>query len=145
MSDDDRKIIANELKKAFDAVSPFIQKHTAIVCPLCKNVCCINKHGYYDEDDLIFIRILGIKIPSYIPDRGDIDPCRFLREDGCSLERWMRPFRCTWYFCEPLLESMTGDKARLYREFVNSLQRLISIRQKFLSYLRVYPYLTFFT
>ena len=123
-------MIADELKDAFIAVSPFIQKHTSVVCPHCEKVCCINKHGDPDENDLVFLSKLGIDLQGYVSDRKDTDPCRFLAEKGCSLERWMRPFRCTWFFCEPLLKSISEDNARAYREFVGSLRRLVLIRQK---------------
>jgi hypothetical protein len=124
--------LAKELKNKFDTISPFIQRHTSIICPYCENVCCINKHGYHDKEDIIFLSILGVELPSNDNHRGDSEPCKFLTEKGCCLERWMRPFRCTWYFCEPLLESMKEDKGRRYREFVMSLQSLIAIRQEFL-------------
>ena len=32
--------LANEIKEAFNTVSPFIEKHTAIICPECNNLCC---------------------------------------------------------------------------------------------------------
>ncbi|RJQ16658.1 MAG: hypothetical protein C4560_09300 [Nitrospiraceae bacterium] len=127
---------AHELKAAFNAASPFIQKHTALVCPSCKMVCCLNKHGNHDKNDLVFLSALGMAhlcSPPFINedvDRKDTDPCRFLSETGCSLERWMRPYRCTWFFCDPLLESMKEDSGSAYREFINSLKILTLIRQK---------------
>ncbi len=130
MQAESRKKLANELRTELNTITPFIQKHTSIVCPSCEKVCCINKHGYYDKEDIIFISALGIEIPLYKPDRKDTAPCRFLTEEGCSLQRWKRPYRCTWYFCEPLLESMSEDNSRVYRKFINSLQRLIAIRQE---------------
>jgi hypothetical protein len=125
---------ALELRDAFNAVSPFIQRHTMLVCPLCKKVCCINKHGDFDTDDLVFINPMGIEVPHDSPDRKETDPCRFLKVNGCMLQRWRRPFRCTWYFCEPLLESMREDNSKDYRVFIRSLQRLVSIRQQLLAH-----------
>jgi hypothetical protein len=49
---------------------------------------------------------------------------------GCSLERWKRPFRCTHFFCDPLLKSLENDNAKLYRSFVEYFQYLLSVRQK---------------
>lgn len=124
--------ILSDLKNAFDAVSPYIQKHTSQVCPSCPKVCCINRHSYYDEDDLLFVRALGLDDNGCKADRPDTEPCRFLRENGCSLPRYKRPFRCTWYFCESLLDSMKGDKPREYKSFISALQRLQGLRQKLL-------------
>lgn len=124
--------LADELRQAFKAVSPFIEKHTAIVCPECKKVCCIDKHGRYDKNDLAFIRALGVKKQYDLPDRDESDPCRFLNEKGCSRERWERPFRCTQFFCDALLKSLENDNAKFYRAFVDYLQHLISVRQRLL-------------
>jgi hypothetical protein len=129
MQDKNKREIAHELKKLFNAVSPFMEKHTALICPLCEKVCCINKHGRHTKEDIYFFAALGMKAPSNDRGRKDTDPCGFLAADGCSLERWERPFRCTWFFCDPLLESMK-DNGKAFREFVNSLNMLILIRQK---------------
>ncbi|MBI5057741.1 MAG: hypothetical protein HZB61_14095 [Nitrospirae bacterium] len=125
--------IARELREAFEAVGPFIQKHTALVCPLCEKVCCINQHGRHDEKDMTFLSALKVEAPCLGPDRNDADPCGFLNAEGCSIERWMRPFRCTWFFCNPLLESMKGDDVRAYRNFIGSFQRLVLLRQELLN------------
>jgi hypothetical protein len=134
MQEASRRKIAKELKNKFEEISPFIQKHTSQVCPICEKVCCVNKHGYYDKDDIIIISALGIEVPEYQHDRSDLDPCRFLKKEGCSLQRWKRPFRCTWYFCSPLLENMQEDNSRIYREFIESLRKLISIRRELIAY-----------
>jgi len=124
--------IVEEIKAAFDSISPYIQKHTGEVCPLCPKVCCIDRHGRYEEKDLVFINAIGMDSCNRAPDRPDTDPCRFLKESGCFLPRYRRPFRCTWYFCERLLDSMQKDKPREYRAFVSAFQRLQDVRQKFL-------------
>jgi len=124
--------ILSEIKDAFDSVSLYIQRHTSAVCPSCHSVCCINRHGDYDKEDIVFINALGLHDAGYAPDRKDTDPCRFLGKSGCSLPRYKRPFRCTWYFCESLLDSMQKDKAKEYRAFVSAFQRLQNMRQKLL-------------
>lgn len=132
MNADRKEKRALELKKEFQAISPFIQRHTSLVCPECEKVCCVNKHGSYDRDDVMFIEALGIRTSVHDTDGEDTEPCRHLAAHGCSLERWRRPFRCTWYFCEPLLESMKSDRGKVYREFISSLQRLVSARRRFI-------------
>jgi hypothetical protein len=121
--------LAYELRQAFEAVSPFIEKHTLIVCPQCEDVCCIDKHGRYDEDDILFLSALGVEV---VDSNGlkETDPCRYLTEKGCSLPRWRRPFRCTYFFCDTLLRSLEGDDAKFYRAFVDYLQCLIYLRQR---------------
>ena len=124
--------LANEIKEAFNTVSPFIEKHTAIVCPECKNLCCKDKHGRHDKDDIKFLKAINEPIPPEQTDLDESGPCRYISEKGCYIERYLRPFRCTHFFCDPLLRSLKNDNAKLYSAFVDYLQHLISIRQKLL-------------
>jgi hypothetical protein len=120
---------ALEIKGLFESISPFIESHTARVCPFCPKVCCANKHGTPEEEDYLLFSALDIE-PS--PAEGHPDHlCSLLGDKGCSLPRWQRPFRCTWYFCEPLLASMREEGGRNYREFVKNLDELVRKRQEF--------------
>jgi hypothetical protein len=130
--DIDKKALAEELREAFDIVSPFIEKHTALVCLDCESVCCKDKHGRYDENDLVFLRALGVEIPPDIPDMEESDGCRYMTEKGCSLERWMRPYRCTFFFCDALLKSLEEDNPKLYRTFMEYFKHMVSTRKKLL-------------
>lgn len=112
----------------FDEISPFIEKHTGQVCPHCAKVCCANKHGLPEDEDLLFFRAAGL---APRPSRGLPDEvCSLLAPKGCLLPRARRPFRCTWYFCGPLLEAMRAGNARDYRRFVDALGRLVSLREQ---------------
>lgn len=119
---------ARETGNRIDAINSFVQVSTAAVCPSCEKVCCINVHGYYDRNDLIFAYATGRSAPEYEGGLRDTEPCRFLRPDGCCLKRSSRPFRCNWYFCRNLLRHMETGAAKTYREFTNQLQELVDIR-----------------
>ncbi len=112
---DNMKDLALEIKDTFDTVSPFIEKHTALVCPECNHLCCKDKHGRHDEDDIRFLNALDESIPLDQPDRDESGPCRYMSDTGCSIGRYLRPFRCTHFFCDPLLKSLENDNAKLYR------------------------------
>jgi hypothetical protein len=129
----EEKELACELRQTFDLISPFIERHTSIICPQCEDVCCIDRHGRYDEDDIRFLNALGIEVVMNNNAGGETDPCRYLTEKGCSLPRWKRPFRCTHFFCDPLLKSLETDDPKLYRAFVDYLQHLIYLRQRLLN------------
>lgn len=129
---DETRELAIEIREAFNAVSPFIEKHTAVVCPDCSNLCCKDKHGRHDKDDIKFLKALGEPVPEEMADRSESGPCRFMGRTGCSLERYLRPFRCTHFFCAPLLESLEQDNAKLYRAFIEYLQHLVRTRAKLL-------------
>jgi hypothetical protein len=121
---------AQEAKAAFREVSSFIERHTSALCPSCENVCCIDRHGSYGRDDMLFLRALGEGPQVRAPREKETDPCRFLTTKGCALPRWRRPFRCTWYFCGPLIEAMPREDPRQYREFIKALNRLLALRQE---------------
>lgn len=120
---------AHELRERIHAVTSFIQGNTASVCPACPKVCCINVHGYYDSNDLIYIYALGLRSPAYEEGLEDTAPCRYLSGSGCTLERSVRPFRCNWYFCLSLTQHMEDGPARAYRQFVNRLQGVVEQRR----------------
>ena len=124
------RALAEEMQRAYEDVSPFIESHTSRVCPSCAEVCCIDRHGTHEREDIAFIRALGEKPPREAPLSEDTLPCRQLCDRGCGLPRWKRPFRCTWYFCSALLESMPAEDPRGYREFMHRLRRLQSLRQE---------------
>ncbi|MGO9014914.1 MAG: hypothetical protein ACLQF0_08040 [Dissulfurispiraceae bacterium] len=117
------------LKNSIETIDAFIQKHTAEVCPNCRNVCCINRHGYYDYADLVYIQALGLELPAYKKDVRDTDCCQFLSVTGCAIERSLRPFRCNWYFCGGLLKSMEDGAAKQYRQFIKEFQKVIELRK----------------
>jgi hypothetical protein len=121
--------MAAELRGRIDAVDSFIQENTAHVCPDCRKVCCINKHGYYDYQDLIYISALGLEPPAYSEGIADTDPCQFLGGTGCLIERSIRPFRCNWHFCSELIAFMNSGPAKPLREFNNKFRELQSLRQ----------------
>jgi hypothetical protein len=114
------KSIAQKIQEGIKRIDPFIQQATRSVCPSCNDVCCISKHGYYTCEDLVYLTALNLEPHQVIFGRNDTDPCQYLLEHGCSVERWLRPSGCTWYFCESLLDYMEPLPA--YREFDDSLQ-----------------------
>ncbi|MDA8325288.1 MAG: hypothetical protein M0033_03625 [Nitrospiraceae bacterium] len=123
--------LALQMAESFRKLTPFIERHTGMVCPHCPKICCANKHGTPEEDDFIFYRALGMAAKP--ADGAPDEVCSLLGSRGCELPRWQRPFRCTWYFCLPLLESMRGDSGRQYRAFVAGLARLVELRNRLIT------------
>jgi hypothetical protein len=131
------KELAQRIKKGIEEISPFIQQSTETVCPRCTDVCCINKHGYYNYEDLVYINALGLRPPDYDFEKRDSTPCQFLSEKGCVMDRSVRPSGCNWYFCESLFDYMEGrpeyatfdnnlrDIAELWMELMDEFNRLV--------------------
>ncbi len=126
---------ALEVKDHIDALSPLLEAFTASVCPSCKSVCCIHRHSRYDRSDMIYMTSLGRDVLDYRSDVEETAPCRFLSGSGCILERSLRPYRCTWYFCTPLLEHiMTVTGSAEYRNFVKQLQQITEKRMEMINH-----------
>jgi hypothetical protein len=123
---------AQEVRARIGAVDSFIQRHTSTVCPQCRKVCCINRHAYYNVDDLIYIYALGLK-PHEYERREDTEPCQFLSVKGCRLDRALRPSGCNWYFCDSLFSSMETTSGNAYREFDDALQELADLWMELIS------------
>lgn len=128
-----RASLARELREAYEAVSLLIEDFTSRICPECRNVCCIDRHGAHEEADILFLEALGGGLPEEPPRERDTEPCRHLGPGGCAIPRWRRPYRCTWYFCPPLLEAMPSQDPRAYRRLVAALERLGTIRERFMA------------
>ena len=112
---------------------PFIQRNTEEVCPECRKVCCINRHSYHTHFDVLYLRALGQEIPSHGAGIADSEPCQFLSARGCRLKRHLRPYRCTWYFCTPLLDHMRNAPVREYRSFISCLEQISGERELLLT------------
>jgi hypothetical protein len=120
-------LIAEEIEN----LGAFLQQYTAVVCPECISVCCINRHSYHALDDIVYIHAMGEKIPLYNSALDDSEPCQFLGKQGCTIARSLRPYRCNWYFCSPLLAHITAHNSnRHYRLFIKLLQGITEKRLK---------------
>lgn len=124
--------LALKVHNGFAVVDPQIEELTASICPACSSVCCINRHSFHAADDLAYLAALGVEPPTPDPAIPDRDPCKFLGASGCVLPRHLRPFRCTWYFCDPLVAAMESGTGRKSRKLTADMQALIDIRNELL-------------
>jgi hypothetical protein len=123
--------IAAEVSGLIEKLDPFVQGYSAVVCSGCPEVCCINRHLRYDLSDRIYMHALGCTIPNHPPEEADTEPCRFLGKEGCGLDRSLRPYRCTWFFCATLLDHIQEHTpTSLYREFITLLRSISEKRQE---------------
>jgi hypothetical protein len=128
---DKARDIAACIAEEIENLGLFIQQHTAVVCPECSSVCCINRHSYHTFDDIVYIYALGEQIPLHTPGLDDSGACQFLGRAGCTIPRSLRPYRCNWYFCTPLLGRIAElSTVRRHRFFINLLQKITMERQK---------------
>ncbi len=115
---------AQRLKQLLIDSSPLIEEYTSAVCPTCTDVCCKQKHGLYREGDCHYLESLGERIPDRDPARPLEGPCEAMTSHGCIHPRWLRPFRCTWWFCNPLLNALNSGPPRKMRRISSLLQEM---------------------
>jgi len=119
---------AQKLKNLLKEVSPLIEEYTAAVCPGCRDVCCKQRHGIMTDLDRRYAAALGESLPAYDPERSLDGPCQFMGAEGCALPRWLRPWRCTSYFCVPLLMAMEQGPQKKARQISALIQEIVDIR-----------------
>jgi len=119
--------IANKLKQLLIESSPLIEEYTCEVCPDCTDVCCRQKHGTYQKRDISYLQALGVDIPPRNDARPLDGPCESMGPRGCVLPRWMRPFKCTWYFCDPLIRTLNERPQRNARRLSATMQEMIRL------------------
>lgn len=122
-----RTIIAEQLKRLLIESSPVIEEYTAAICPGCTDVCCRQKHGTFRENDILYLRALGVEVPKRDQGRPLEGPCEWMGPMGCGHPRWLRPFKCTWYFCEPLLKALSESPPRKARRMSAMLQEMADL------------------
>ncbi len=122
------RTLAGKIKEGLIRINPFVQRGTSRVCPGCREVCCISKHGYYTFEDLVYLHAIGVKPPDLRFGRNDSSPCQFLTPKGCSMERQFRPSGCNWYFCEALFDVM--ETMPEYHQFDDDLRGIAELWMK---------------
>lgn len=123
--------IAIQVAQKIENLGAFLEQHTTVVCPECESVCCINRHSYHALDDIVYIYAIGEKNPLHNTSLEDSEPCQFLGKLGCTMARSLRPYRCNWYFCSPLLAHISACSSnRRYRSFINLLHEITRKRQE---------------
>ena len=124
---------AADARDLIETISLDIERYTATVCRDCSSVCCSHRHSRYDRSDSIFLAALGLDVPEYDSNIGETAPCRFLGTKGCVLQRSLRPYRCTWFFCTPLLDHIIKTSDPLaYRRFIRTLRAITEKRTRML-------------
>ncbi len=121
---------AIKMKELLVEISPLIEEFTATVCPGCRVICCRQRHGIMNELDARYCAALEVPVPRYDPGRLHDGPCQFLGEQGCASPRWLRPWRCTAYFCDPLLTAMNSGPPKKVRRISLLIQEIVDIRSE---------------
>jgi hypothetical protein len=121
-------VAAERIRQVLIYLSPMVEEYTAKVCPDCRDVCCKQRHGIMNEQDLRYQAALGAPLPVYDAARPLDGPCQFMGTAGCISPRWLRPWRCTSYFCDALLAAMNNGPQKKARQVSALIQEIVDIR-----------------
>ena len=124
--------IGKRLKAEYLRLEPMLKGFTESFCASCKNPCCVNRHGFPDFEDLVVQRCLGVKARTYEKGLKDTGPCKFLGPKGCVLNRLERSYRCTWYFCDRVMDGFQKRKPHQFLSFEKVMGDISRDRQKIL-------------
>ncbi len=122
--------LGNQYRQVFDQIDPLIQDLTTKSCPYCGVVCCAQKFGLPNSNDLVAFLAMNVNGHIYDFQKDPSSMCQFMGERGCILPRYQRPFRCTFYFCDPLLIQIDLLPADEHQTLVKGLKKLESLRQE---------------
>lgn len=124
MTASDSTRAALRLQQLLSETSPLIESCTSAVCPSCIDVCCRQRHGLYTDRDRAYLAALGADVPHHDPLLPLDGPCQFLGPDGCAKPRWQRAWKCTWFFCEPLLRALEAGPPKQARSLSAALEEM---------------------
>ncbi len=116
------------LKGTYTALEPYFRRYIEKVCKECENPCCVNRHGFPDFEDLIIFCALGECFGPFDCTQEDTEPCQFLGEKGCTLQRCERSYRCTWYFCDKVFDRFEAEDQKAFARFERLMDQLCQQR-----------------
>ena len=123
--DEDVRQKAAAIAGKIEAMDPVLEVLCSLTCPECEDPCCARATVRYDFRDLIFLHLIQKGLPMGQPISGGGTGCSCLGENGCELDRMMRPFMCTWYLCPAQVELLRH--AEPWRQY-GLLERLREIQ-----------------
>ena len=121
---------AQRLKQLLIESSPLIEGYTRQVCPSCTDVCCRQRHGLFTGADRAYLSALCEAVPPHDLSHPLDGHCQFLTGSGCEKPRWQRAWKCTWYFCEPLLRSLAEGPQKNARALSAALEEMGRLYEK---------------
>lgn len=124
----DAAAVAEKLKTLLIVLSPLIEEYTATVCPDCQDICCKQKRSLPDQGDILYRAALGTSPSERDISRDPDGPCQFMGQSGCVTPRWLRPWRCTWYFCDPLIAALNAGPQKKARHLSTLIQKIVDLR-----------------
>ncbi|GAB6909368.1 conserved hypothetical protein [Desulfosarcina cetonica] len=120
---------AGKIRMRLESIFPCMDALCRHTCPTCTDNCCQRAWVWADFKDLLFYHLAGITPPEAQLLGGRGEHCRYAGPFGCRLDRFQRPFVCSWYLCPAqtlILQNTPADRDDL----VTSLQWVQAARRR---------------
>lgn len=124
----DLRSLAHRAHQALQSLDALMTRYCAQTCPHCTDVCCTALRVAYNVTDLVFLWGLHEALPLGQTRQHDGDPCRYHTATGCALPRHLRPYVCTWFFCEAHMQLFSMETPRFQRRILAILQDMRQLR-----------------
>ncbi len=128
--------LGSAIRIRFNELEPLLDRYTSGICAACHTGCCVNRHGFPDFEDLLVFKSLGLERVEFDSTLSEHGLCQFLGEKGCMLSRVQRSYRCTWFFCDDLLDRFELKHPRAFLDFCHRCGTLSRARNELLSWFR---------
>lgn len=89
----------NDALSTLAKVSAAFSRLCPVTCSRCPDPCCLGAKVWFDLRDLIFLHLTERTPPPAQPIAALTEVCRYLGPNGRRLDRFYRPWICTWYLC----------------------------------------------
>lgn len=116
------------IRDGIEELDPVMERYCTETCPRCPEPCCTALRVRYNVTDMLYLMGLGLALPVGQTREHEGAPCRYWLSSGCGLPRILRPYVCTWFFCEPHMERFFKEPARFQRHIIGILQEIRRLR-----------------
>lgn len=99
--------------RGIDALEPLMLALCRRTCRFCPEPCCIINTVWFDFQDLLFIHLQGMAVPSRQAATECGVACPFLGRRGCRLDFRGRPWTCIRYLCPAQRRVLARNGSRL--------------------------------
>ncbi len=121
--------IAADIRRRLKTLFPLMDEMVQSCCHICTTPCCIFNRVWFDFPDLLFLHLLGERIPPAQLSTGAADnPCCYLAGDGCQIPRIMRPWGCFAYICPSNRDYLKRKKRAVGIHLGQELGRIRALR-----------------
>lgn len=127
---------SGRIRQAIEELDGVMDRYCAETCPRCLDPCCAALRVCFNVNDMVYLAGLGVALPLGQTREYDGAPCRYWLSSGCALPRILRPYVCTWFFCEPHMERFFQESAWFQRHLIGILQEIRRLRASLLQIAR---------